>query len=118
MPHSDKEPAAPRAPRRHNEELELRMAKEGFVNPSRVAEIMRLQKPTVYRWLDNGHVSKRELRGRVFAEVKTLHTFIRDPVMSAATDKYLADTLAAHAEPAEAESLDPMDTEPKDGDAA
>lgn len=113
MPHSDKEPAPPRAPRRHNEELELRMAKEGFVNPSRVAEIMQLQKPTVYRYLDNGHVSKREIRGRVFAELKSLRAYIRDPVMSDRIEKYVADVIAK-ADAKAALEADPMDVESGD----
>lgn len=96
MPHSDSKPADAKVVRGHNEELELRMAKMGFVNPSRVAEIMRLPKPTVYRWLEHGHVSKRDIRGRVFAEVKSLHEYIRDPVMSEAINQFVVELIAKH----------------------
>ncbi len=114
--HSDKKPADPRSTRVHLGELELRMAKDGFVNPSRVAEIMQLAKPTVYRWLDGGSVSKRELRGRVFAECKSLRTYLKDPVMSDRIEQYVADLIAKH-ESAPTDPPDPVDS-PDEPEAA
>jgi glutathionyl-hydroquinone reductase len=96
MPFSQKPPANPKKVRKHLDELEVRMAKEGFVNPSRVAEIMTLGKPTVYRWMQQGHVAKMECRQRVFMDLKTLRTFLRDPLMSDRIEKFAADLIAEH----------------------
>lgn len=91
MPHRDDKPGEPAKRRAHLQDLELRMARQGYVNPSRVAEIVKQTYASVYRWGSNGHVDMREVRGRKFFEMQSLAKHMRDPETFAAIQKHVED---------------------------
>ena len=87
-------PGVPAKRRTQQLQLELRMAKEGYINPSRVAETVGQSLGSVYRWGETGKVTIREVQGRRFFEMNSLAKWLRDPEKFKELTQYLAGFIA------------------------
>jgi hypothetical protein len=74
----------------------------GYINPSRVSELLGLTAPTVYRWGALGYVKVVEDGRRRFFDVASLRAYLADESQTALID--------AHIRERKAQLLDELDT--------
>lgn len=88
--------------KRRTSKLDDQMLMRGYINPSRVSELLGLTAPTVYRWGVMGYVRLREEGRRRFFDVASLRAYLADEGQIALID--------AHIRERKAQLLDELDT--------